>query len=156
MLANAIREWRKAAKLQQGNLSTGQGLHDPMPSPSVSVSRKKQKIVQPLPSGSSQPLAGPPSSYPPQPKPAPHQPSSSAAKRGPIGGTKSRKHNVVSEESLYTFPRSFVFPFPFKTLCILSHRVKHCLFLLPPSPHLILPQVQVVGDRLAGHPLVPI
>ncbi|XP_056164783.1 protein EMSY-LIKE 3-like isoform X4 [Syzygium oleosum] len=105
-----IREWRKAVKLQQGDPSTGQGLHDPTPSPSVSVSRKKQKIAQPLPSGSSQPLAGPPSSYHPQPKPAPHQPSSSAAKRGPIGGTKSRKHNVGQALPVSSSTKSAPYP----------------------------------------------
>ncbi|KAG4185951.1 hypothetical protein ERO13_A08G012800v2 [Gossypium hirsutum] len=41
-----IREWRTMSGLQPGMLSTSQPLHDPLPSPSVSGSRKKQKTSQ--------------------------------------------------------------------------------------------------------------
>jgi len=38
-----IREWRKARGLQPGMHSASQAVHDPIPSPTVSASRKKQK-----------------------------------------------------------------------------------------------------------------
>ncbi|KAF2293663.1 hypothetical protein GH714_003933 [Hevea brasiliensis] len=50
-----IREWRQTGGLQSGILGTGQAVHDPIPSPTVSASRKKQKIT------SSQSLVGLPS-----------------------------------------------------------------------------------------------
>jgi hypothetical protein len=51
-LGNSIREWRQAGGYQSGMLSTAQAVHDPIPSPTVSASRKKQKISQPVPSQS--------------------------------------------------------------------------------------------------------
>ncbi|KAB2068214.1 hypothetical protein E1A91_A08G017900v1 [Gossypium mustelinum] len=78
-----IREWRTMSGLQPGMLSTSQPLHDPLPSPSVSGSRKKQKTSQSVASLS----MGAPS-------PALHpsmQPSSSALRRGPPPGAKSKK-----------------------------------------------------------------
>ncbi|KAF5735743.1 protein EMSY-LIKE 3 isoform X3 [Tripterygium wilfordii] len=41
-----IREWRKSRGLQPGMLSTAQPIHEPVPSPAVSASRKKQKNSQ--------------------------------------------------------------------------------------------------------------
>ncbi|KAJ8538581.1 hypothetical protein K7X08_027802 [Anisodus acutangulus] len=81
-----IREWRKSGGHQPGMLgSTDQAVHDPIPSPSVSASRRKQKIAPSLPSHS---FAGPsPTSHPPAVTAA-NQPSLSAAKRGP----KGKKH----------------------------------------------------------------
>lgn len=89
----AIREWRQVGALQSSMLNTGQTVHDPVPSPTVSASRKKQKITQLVPS---QPFGGPSPPFHPQPVAPPHQPSSSAAKRGPITGSKGKKHKPVS------------------------------------------------------------
>ncbi|XP_022729728.1 protein EMSY-LIKE 3-like isoform X2 [Durio zibethinus] len=78
-----IREWRTASGIQPGKLSTGQPVHEPIPSPTVSGSRKKQKTSQSVASLS----MGAPS-------PALHpsmQPSSSALRRGPPPGTRSKK-----------------------------------------------------------------
>ncbi|XP_057457328.1 protein EMSY-LIKE 3-like [Lotus japonicus] len=82
-----IREWRQTGGHQPGVLSTGQAIHDSIPSPTVSASRKKQKIAQSVPSQS----FGGPSPFHPQPVAAPHQPSSSVAKRGTVPGSKGKK-----------------------------------------------------------------
>ncbi|KAK7283846.1 hypothetical protein RIF29_13594 [Crotalaria pallida] len=83
-----IREWRQGGGHQPGMLTTGQGLHDSNPSPTVSASRKKQKITPSVPSRS---FGGPSPPFPPQTVTAPHQPSSSSAKRGPVPGSKGKK-----------------------------------------------------------------
>ncbi|KAJ7012457.1 protein EMSY-LIKE 3-like [Populus alba x Populus x berolinensis] len=83
-----IREWRQAGGHQSGMLTTGQAVHDPIPSPTVSASRKKQKMTSSIPSQS---FGGPSPSFHPQPVSASHQPSSSAAKRGPVTGPKGKK-----------------------------------------------------------------
>ncbi|KAB1221101.1 hypothetical protein CJ030_MR3G024346 [Morella rubra] len=78
-----IREWRKARGLQPGILNTSQPVHDPIPSPTVSASRKKPKTSQ---SVASMTLGAP--------SPAMHpsvQPSSSALRRGPPPGSRSKK-----------------------------------------------------------------
>ncbi|GLT82319.1 hypothetical protein SLE2022_007090 [Rubroshorea leprosula] len=78
-----IREWRKAGGLQPGMLGTTQPVHNPIPSPTASGSRKKQKTSQSVASLS----MGAPS-------PALHpamQPSSSTLRRGPPPGAKSKK-----------------------------------------------------------------
>ncbi|KAK9273872.1 hypothetical protein L1049_018684 [Liquidambar formosana] len=78
-----IREWRKASGLQAGMINSAQPVHDPIPSPTVSASRKKQKTSQSVASLS----LGAPS-------PALHpsmQPSSSALKRGPPPGARGKK-----------------------------------------------------------------
>ncbi|XP_028077848.1 protein EMSY-LIKE 3-like [Camellia sinensis] len=84
-----IREWRQAGGLQPGMLSTGQAVHDPVPSPTVSASRKKQKITQSVPSQS---FGVPSPPFHPQTVAASTQPSSSGAKRGPVMGAKGKKH----------------------------------------------------------------
>ncbi|KAM7476665.1 hypothetical protein LguiB_023908 [Lonicera macranthoides] len=84
-----IREWRQAGGLQPGMLSAGQGVHDPVPSPSVSASRKKQKINQSVPSQS---FGGPSPPFHPQMAPVSNQPSSSAGRRGPMMGPKGKKN----------------------------------------------------------------
>lgn len=76
-----IREWRQTGGLQPGMLSSGQAVHDPLPSPTVSASRKKQKITQPVPSQS---FGGPS-----------NQPSSSGPKRGPVIRAKNKKPKSV-------------------------------------------------------------
>ncbi|KAJ6777911.1 PROTEIN EMSY-LIKE 3-LIKE ISOFORM X2 [Salix koriyanagi] len=82
-----IREWRQAGGHQSGMLATSQAVHDPIPSPTVSASRKKQKMTSSIPSQS----FGPSPSFHPQAISASHQPSSSAAKRGPVTGPKGKK-----------------------------------------------------------------
>lgn len=91
----AFREWRQSGGHQPGMLGAGQSVHDPIPSPSVSASRKKQKIAQSLPTQS---FAGPSTFHPP-PVTAANQPSSSAAKRGSMVGLKGKKHKSVSQMS---------------------------------------------------------
>ncbi|KAI6685918.1 hypothetical protein NL676_031831 [Syzygium grande] len=78
-----IREWRKARGLQPGMLSTSQPVHDVLPSPTVSASRKKQKTSQSVASLS----MGAPS---PALHPSMQQPSGSI-KRGPPPGPRSKK-----------------------------------------------------------------
>ncbi|CAL5354210.1 hypothetical protein CsSME_00042413 [Camellia sinensis var. sinensis] len=78
-----IREWRKASRLQPGMLSSTQPVHDPVPSPTVSASRKKQKTSQSLASLSLVALS--PALHPSM------QPSSSALKRGPVSGARGKK-----------------------------------------------------------------
>ncbi|KRH43436.1 hypothetical protein GLYMA_08G149700v4 [Glycine max] len=82
-----IREWRQAGGNQPVVLSVGQAIHDSIPSPTISASRKKLKIT---PSAPSQSFGGP-SAFCPQPVAAPLQPSS-VAKRGSISGSKGKKH----------------------------------------------------------------
>ncbi|XP_058006860.1 protein EMSY-LIKE 4 isoform X2 [Hevea brasiliensis] len=95
-----IREWRQTGGLQSGILGTGQAVHDPIPSPTVSASRKKQKIT------SSQSFGGPSPSFHPQAVSASHQPSSSTAKRGPVSGSKSKKQKpgLPSASSMKSIP----------------------------------------------------
>ncbi|CAA2948739.1 EMSY-LIKE 3-like isoform X1 [Olea europaea subsp. europaea] len=81
-----IREWRQSGVLQPGMHGASQAVNDPMPSPSVSASRKKRKIASSLPSHS---FGGP--SFHPQAMATASQPSSSSAKRGPMMGTKGKK-----------------------------------------------------------------
>nr|KYP31886.1 hypothetical protein KK1_047578 [Cajanus cajan] len=83
----SIREWRQAGGHQLGVLSTGQAIHDSIPSPTISASRKKQKITPSVPSQS---FDGP-SPFLPQLMAAPHQPSL-VAKRGSVSGSKGKKH----------------------------------------------------------------
>ncbi|XP_024020279.1 protein EMSY-LIKE 3 isoform X1 [Morus notabilis] len=78
-----IREWRKASGLQPGMGSAPQPVHDPIPSPTVSASRKKQKTSQSVASLS---LGAPPPALPPS-----MQPSSSALRRGPPPGARTKK-----------------------------------------------------------------
>ncbi|PON48826.1 Agenet- EMSY domain containing protein [Parasponia andersonii] len=78
-----IREWRKVTGLQPGMLSAPQPVHDPLPSPTVSASRKKQKPSQSVASLS---LGAPSPALPPS-----LQPSSSALRQGPPPGARSKK-----------------------------------------------------------------
>lgn len=84
-----IREWR-ASGLQTSMRSSGSA-RDPLPSPTVSASRKKQKAshsVAPLSMGA--------------PSPALHpsmQPSSSAIRRGPVPGVRGKKPKTYSTTS---------------------------------------------------------
>ncbi|KAL4585792.1 hypothetical protein LXL04_010418 [Taraxacum kok-saghyz] len=85
-----IREWRQSGGVQSGMMNTGQAVHDPLPSPSVSASRKKQKINS---SGPSQSFGVPSPSFHPQPVvPPPNQPSSSSARRAPVSGSTKGKN----------------------------------------------------------------
>ncbi|XP_031400721.1 protein EMSY-LIKE 3 isoform X2 [Punica granatum] len=78
-----IREWRKSNGLQPGMLSTSQPVHEPLPSPTVSASRKKQKTSQSVASLSMG--APPPALHPPV------QQSSGALRRGPPPVARSKK-----------------------------------------------------------------
>lgn len=78
-----IREWRKAGNSQPGIRSASQSVRDPVPSPTASGSRKKQKTSQSVASLSTG-----------APSPAMHpamQPSSSNLRRGPPPGPKNKK-----------------------------------------------------------------
>ncbi|CAA2955020.1 EMSY-LIKE 3-like isoform X1 [Olea europaea subsp. europaea] len=86
-----IREWRQSGGLQPSLHGTGQAVNDPVPSPSVSASRKKRKIAPSLPSQS----FGGPSPFHPQAMATANQPSSSSAKRGPVMGTKGKKPKSI-------------------------------------------------------------
>ncbi|PON65502.1 EMSY N-terminal [Parasponia andersonii] len=101
-----IREWRQAGGGQPGMLSTSQAVHDPIPSPTVSASRKKQKVSQ---SVASQSFGGPSQPFHPQAVAASHQPSSSTAKqRGSVPGAKGKKHKPVlpGVSSMKQYPSS--------------------------------------------------
>lgn len=86
-----IREWRQAGSAQSGMPGTSQAVHDPIPSPTVSASRKKQKGSQSVASQS----FGRPSPPFPQVVAASHQPSSSTAKKGSVPGAKGKKQKPV-------------------------------------------------------------
>lgn len=95
LFGNTIREWRRQGGFQPGIRGANQAVHDALPSPSISASRKKQKLAPPLPS---QPFGGP-APFHPQPMAATNQPSSSAVKRGPMmGGPKGKKNKPVGWE----------------------------------------------------------
>ncbi|KAM5582443.1 protein EMSY-LIKE 3 [Rosa sericea] len=79
-----IREWRKTSGPQPGTHNAAQPVHDPIPSPTVSASRKKQKTSQSVASLSH---GGAPSPV----LPPSMQPSSSALRRGPPPGARSKK-----------------------------------------------------------------
>ncbi|KAK7243522.1 hypothetical protein RIF29_38321 [Crotalaria pallida] len=101
-----IREWRQAGGHLPGMMSTGQAIHDSISSPSISASRKKQKITPSVPSQS----FGGPSPFHPQPVAAPHQPSSSVAKRGSVPGSKGKKQKpsqmLPGASSIKQYPSS--------------------------------------------------
>ena len=99
LLGDDIREWRQAGGHQQGIVSTGPALHDSNPSPTVSAPHKKQKITPSVPSRS---FGGPSSSFHPQTLTAPHQPSSSAPKRGSVPGSKGKKQKPVRSQYRFT------------------------------------------------------
>ncbi|KAK9170069.1 hypothetical protein Syun_002209 [Stephania yunnanensis] len=81
-----IREWRQAGGLVHGNfLSNAQPMHEPLPSPTVSASRKKQRTSASLS------LNAPSSAMHPQSLAASVHPSSSTAKRGVASGAKGKK-----------------------------------------------------------------
>ncbi|WCJ36986.1 Emsy N Terminus (ENT)/ plant Tudor-like domains-containing protein [Euphorbia peplus] len=77
-----IREWRKKNGIQSSMPSTVQPALDPIPSPTVSASRKKQKTSQSVASLS---MGGPSPALPAI------QPSSSALRRGPPPGPRTKK-----------------------------------------------------------------
>ncbi|XP_011037909.1 PREDICTED: uncharacterized protein LOC105134965 isoform X2 [Populus euphratica] len=78
-----IREWRKANGIQPSMPSNAQPSHDPIPSPTVSGSRKKQKTSQ---SAASLSMGAPsPVLHPSM------QPSTSALRHGPSPGSGNKK-----------------------------------------------------------------
>ncbi|KAK9154617.1 hypothetical protein Sjap_002097 [Stephania japonica] len=98
-----IREWRQAGGGIQASMhNASQPIHDPLPSPTVSISRKKQKTAQ-----NSLSLNASNSGLHSQPVAGSMQPSSSAAKRGSTIGAKGKKsksgqvlHSVPSLKSI--------------------------------------------------------
>lgn len=94
LLGADFREWRQTGGHQPGMLGTGQAIHDSVPSPAVSASRKKQKITPSVPSQS---FGRPSPPFHQQPVAAPHQPSSSVGKRGSVPGSKGKKQKPVSK-----------------------------------------------------------
>ncbi|KAF9597224.1 hypothetical protein IFM89_016365 [Coptis chinensis] len=85
----SLREWRQAGGHMSGMLNSAQPVHDPVPSPTVSASRKKQKTTQSVPNHS----LNTPLSLHPQTVATPMQPSTSA-KRGPVGGARGKKNKA--------------------------------------------------------------
>ncbi|CAK9328051.1 unnamed protein product [Citrullus colocynthis] len=85
-----IREWRTANGLQPGKLNSDQPMADPIPSPTASASRKKQKTSQASLSQGAPTPAIPPGT----------QPSSSALRRGPPPGARTTK----TKPSMHTGP----------------------------------------------------
>ncbi|VFQ75893.1 unnamed protein product [Cuscuta campestris] len=101
-----IREWRQSGVNQQGIMSTVQPVHDPVPSPSVSAPRKKQKIPPSLPPQS---FGGPSPSFHPQTMITQNQPPSlapAAPQRGPLMGPKGKKHKSMPPGMKMQFPPS--------------------------------------------------
>ncbi|EPS71563.1 hypothetical protein M569_03196, partial [Genlisea aurea] len=86
-----IREWRRSVGIQPGIHGVSQIINDPMPTPTISSSRKKQKVAPSLPSQS----FGAPSPFHPQAIAVASQPSSSAGKRGPSIGVKGKKQKTM-------------------------------------------------------------
>ncbi|KAK6937061.1 ENT domain [Dillenia turbinata] len=84
-----LREWRKAGGSQPSLFGTAQSMHDLVPSPSVSATRKKQKTPQSVASIS---LGAPPPAVQP----------SSVPKRGPVPGSSSKKPKSVSLDIFLT------------------------------------------------------
>ncbi|KAL5549695.1 hypothetical protein UlMin_004926 [Ulmus minor] len=100
-----IREWRQSGGAQAGMLGAGP-VHDPTPSPTVSASRKKQKVIHTVPPQS---FGGPSQSFHPQAVAPSHQPSSSTAKRGSVPGAKSKKPKpgqLPASSSMKQYPSS--------------------------------------------------
>ncbi|CAN6453884.1 unnamed protein product [Victoria cruziana] len=83
-----IREWRQAGGVQHGIHGAAPPGHEPAPSPTVSASRKKQKTSHSVASVS---LGAPSPAMHPRSTAATVQPSSSAAKRGPVVGAGGKK-----------------------------------------------------------------
>ena len=83
-----IRDWRKAGGLQSGMLNSVQPVHDPIPSPTVSASRKKHKTLQSVASFS---LGTPSTALHPS-----MQPSPAALKQAPASGARGKKTKSVS------------------------------------------------------------
>ncbi|KAM0942916.1 putative ENT domain, protein EMSY-LIKE, plant, ENT domain-like superfamily [Dioscorea sansibarensis] len=103
-----IREWRQAGgTFQSGLLNNAQPMHDAVPSPTVSASRKRQKTSQALPSSS---LGAPSSAMNSQQVAASMQPSLSAAKRTSAAGSKSK--NPKSGQTLPSAPSAKPMQYP--------------------------------------------
>ncbi|KAA8518257.1 hypothetical protein F0562_015860 [Nyssa sinensis] len=81
-----IREWRQAGGHHGSMASTPQPVHDLIPSPTVSASRKKQKTFQSIPLS----FGMPSQSLHPQSIAASMQPSSPAVKWGPALGARGK------------------------------------------------------------------
>jgi len=91
---NEIREWRQAGGAQSAMLGASHVVEDQLPSPTILSSRKKPKPNHSLPSQS---FGAPSSQFHSQVVAASKQPSSSAAKRGSLMGSKGKKNRAVSQ-----------------------------------------------------------
>lgn len=134
-----VREWRKSGGVQIG-ISPNQVVHDRLPSPAVSASRKKQKV---LPSahqsfGGSSPVFH---SQPPTSNPQ----SSSAAKRGPSIGPKGKKQNSVSQIQIFNF-----FHFQMHSVLLIQLNCSTKSLQFPPSAGRGLNAIRCSSDVLAN------
>lgn len=100
-----IREWRQSTGKQLGSRSTSQPVYDPLPSPTLSASRKKQKLSQ-----SASFSMHPSSALHPQTLVTPTQSSLSAGKRGTLSGAKGKKSNP--NQGLVSMPSSKSIQYP--------------------------------------------
>ncbi|KAM3256148.1 hypothetical protein ACQJBY_048957 [Aegilops geniculata] len=95
-IIRSIREWRSTGGLQASLPNNPQPIHhDPAPSPTTS-GRKRQKTSQSVPP---LPVPSPPVMHPQQ-MATPTQPSSSAAKKGFLPGTKGKKTKPIKPEDI--------------------------------------------------------
>ncbi|XP_072995781.1 protein EMSY-LIKE 3-like isoform X1 [Typha latifolia] len=82
-IIRSIREWRQAGGTQTALINNAQTTHDPVPSPTMSASRKRQRTSQSIP-----PLDVPSLAMHSQPLSASMQPSSSTSKKGAPPGAR--------------------------------------------------------------------
>lgn len=87
-----IKEWRESGRFHSGMHAPNQLVHEPLPSPSISASRKKQKMSSTLPSQS---FGGPTPPFHPHTLAAANQSTSSAAKHGSVMGAKGKKQKSI-------------------------------------------------------------
>ncbi|KAL5983368.1 hypothetical protein ACLOJK_017452 [Asimina triloba] len=104
-LQNANREWRQSGGNQPAMLNTAQPMHDAIPSPTVSASRKKQKTSQSMHSLS---LGAPSPGLHQQAIATSIQPSPSVGKKGAAVGASSKKpksgHASTGVSSMKSLP----------------------------------------------------
>ncbi|XP_068490232.1 protein EMSY-LIKE 3 isoform X3 [Phaseolus vulgaris] len=91
-IIHRIREWRKGNGLQSGTVYTAEQVHNHNTSPTVSASRKKQKMSKSVASLS----LGAPSPTVRRPM----QPSPSTIKHGPPSGTQTKKQKTFPSSGL--------------------------------------------------------
>ncbi|XP_050387047.1 protein EMSY-LIKE 3 isoform X1 [Argentina anserina] len=115
-----IREWRQGGGAQLGMLNTVQGVHDPLPSPTVSASRKKQKTTQSI---HSQSFVAPSPPFLPQPSTTSHQPSKRGSVPVPAPVAKGKKHKSYCLQGQILPGASSIKPHPSSGRGQVSNRV---------------------------------